>query len=57
MIMQYANNGSLFDLLEPHKTLDEEKTKKYFKQILSSVKYLHDLNICHRDLHLGKLFK
>jgi serine kinase len=48
--MQYAENGSILDLIHNTKYLKEATACKYFKQLISAVEYLHSLGICHRDL-------
>lgn len=50
VIMQYAENGSILDLIHNTKYLKEATACRYFKQLLSAVEYLHGLGICHRDL-------
>ncbi|KAH8684631.1 hypothetical protein BGZ60DRAFT_548313 [Tricladium varicosporioides] len=50
LVLEYVNNGELFELITTKGRLEEEEAIKYFRQILSAVGYCHSLNICHRDL-------
>lgn len=48
--MEYIENGELFDYIVKNTNLDEEVACRFFKNIISGVNYLHELNIVHRDL-------
>ena len=48
-IMEYAENGSLYNLIKFRK-LSEEESYNYFIQVLSSLYFLHNHNLVHRDL-------
>ncbi len=48
--MEYIENGELFDYIVKNTKLDEEVACRFFKNIISGVNYLHELNIVHRDL-------
>ena len=50
IIMEYCENGELFNLiLEKHK-LSEEESAYYYFQIINGLEYIHYNNIIHRDL-------
>ena len=60
IVMEYADQGDLFQLITEHK-----KTKKHFTeeeiwsaliQLLKGLKSLHELNILHRDLKSANVF-
>lgn len=44
------------DLLKRRKRLSEPETRYYLTQLISSLKYLHENLVIHRDLKLGNLF-
>lgn len=44
------------DLLRRRKKLTEPEIRYYVIQLVSSLKYLHDNLVIHRDLKLGNLF-
>ena len=52
LIMEYASNGHLFQLIKKHKKLNQVTSKKYMKEIISAVNYLHTRSqpIIHRDI-------
>jgi len=51
IIMEYAPNGNLYDLLSKEKTgFSEYQTFEYFIQVVNAVYYLHNNNIIHRDI-------
>lgn len=47
MIMEYAENGELFDLIVKNKRLQEKEAAELFAQLLSGVEYMHRLQIVH----------
>ena len=51
IIMEYAENGNLFQLISKEKSgLEESKAFEYFIQVVNAVYYLHNNNIIHRDI-------
>ena len=50
LIMEYAEKGTLFNLIQNSKGLSEEKAFKYFIQVANAIYYLHSNNLMHRDL-------
>ena len=50
LVMEYAENGSLFDYAVKNYGLSEDMAFKYFIQISNAIKFLHDNNIMHRDI-------
>ncbi|XP_036029624.1 putative sperm motility kinase W [Onychomys torridus] len=49
-ITEFVPGGDLFQKVVEKGRLQEEEAQKIFGQILSAIKYCHDLNIVHRDL-------
>lgn len=50
LILEYIEGGELFDYLIKRGKLQEYEAINYFKQIINGINYLHQFNICHRDL-------
>ena len=47
---RYCAGGELFEHIVSHEHLSEKETKKYFRQVVDAVDFLHSCNIVHRDL-------
>jgi BR serine/threonine kinase len=50
IVMEYAENRELFDLLVSRKRLSEVEALELFRQLIYALDYLHRFGICHRDL-------
>jgi BR serine/threonine kinase len=50
IVLEYADNGELFDLLVAKKRLSEAEGMEIFRQIIYGLEYLHLHGVCHRDL-------
>ena len=50
ILLEYAENGNLFNLIQKENGLDEFKAYKYFIQMVNAVHFLHQNNIIHRDI-------
>ncbi|OHT17605.1 CAMK family protein kinase [Tritrichomonas foetus] len=50
LVIEYASNGELFDLLVHEGQLSEEVALNYFRELVYAIDYLHQHGICHRDL-------
>eukprot|EP01025_Chloroclados_australasicus_P050496 TRINITY_DN580_c1_g1_i2.p1 TRINITY_DN580_c1_g1~~TRINITY_DN580_c1_g1_i2.p1 ORF type:complete len:773 (-),score=49.23 TRINITY_DN580_c1_g1_i2:287-2605(-) len=50
VFMEYIGNYTLLDLVRKQGCLDEDKVRRYTKQILQGLSYLHQRFIIHRDI-------
>ena len=50
LVIEYAANGELFDLLVQRGCLPEGEAMNYFREIIYTIDFLHKHGICHRDL-------
>ncbi|CAM0140953.1 unnamed protein product [Umbelopsis sp. WA50703] len=50
MVLEYASNGDLYQLLRQKKRLSERQAALYIAQIAEGLLYLHNLNVTHRDI-------
>ncbi|KAG0192227.1 hypothetical protein DFQ28_009801 [Apophysomyces sp. BC1034] len=50
-----GTGGELFEHILAHRHLKEKDARKLFAQLISSVQYMHQKNVVHRDLKLENL--
>lgn len=50
IFMKYAENGDLLNFIKTYGPIPENQTRLWFQQMVLGLKYLHSLNIAHRDL-------
>uniref|UniRef100_A0A8C2WTQ7 non-specific serine/threonine protein kinase n=1 Tax=Cyclopterus lumpus TaxID=8103 RepID=A0A8C2WTQ7_CYCLU len=50
LVLEYAGGGDLHNRLSTQGKLSENACKITFAQILSAIKYMHNINVIHRDL-------
>lgn len=48
LVFEFADGGDLMDHICKHKRLEEDEVRKFTRQIISAVEYLHRLGIMHR---------
>ena len=52
MFLEYSKGGDLYSLVESKGHLSEDFTRKIMKQLISSLEFCQQNNICHRDIKL-----
>lgn len=50
LVMEFVPGGDLMDFVAAHGAVGEDAAKEITKQILQAIKYVHSLEISHRDL-------
>ena len=50
MVLQFAPNGTLFDLITKSGPLAEQDSKRCVREIASALAYIHSLGAIHRDI-------
>ena len=50
LVMEYADNGSLFHFIRKNKGLNEYKTFQLFIQVVNAINFLHENDLIHRDI-------
>ncbi|KAK3907184.1 Testis-specific serine/threonine-protein kinase 4 [Frankliniella fusca] len=55
IVMEYASNGSLLDVIRRESHIDEGRGRRWFGQLADAVQYCHELGIVHRDIKCENL--
>ena len=55
MVLEYADGGDALKHIQTTGALSEDRARMWTSQIASAVRYMHDLDIAHRDLKLENL--
>lgn len=48
IIMEYAQNGSLLDIIRLDTFIDEFRSRRWFRQLLEAIDYCHGRGVVHR---------
>lgn len=46
--MEYADNGSLLDIIRKDQYIDETRSRKWFRQLVAAIDYCHERGVVHR---------
>ncbi|XP_011882449.1 PREDICTED: testis-specific serine/threonine-protein kinase 3-like [Vollenhovia emeryi] len=55
IIMEFAQNGSLLDVIRRDTYIDELRSRRWFRQLLEAIDYCHEHGIVHRDVKCENL--
>ncbi|XP_017875012.1 testis-specific serine/threonine-protein kinase 4-like [Ceratina calcarata] len=55
IIMEYAQNGSLLDMIRRDTYIDEIRSRRWFRQLLEAIDYCHARGVVHRDVKCENL--
>ena len=50
LVMEYAKYGNLYTYIKKHSYLTEEKSFKFFIQVVNAIYFLHKNDLIHRDI-------
>ncbi|KAG5894236.1 hypothetical protein JTB14_007863 [Gonioctena quinquepunctata] len=50
IVMEFAENGSLLDIIRKDHLIDETRSRKWFRQLVEAVDYCHEKGVVHRDI-------
>ncbi|QFZ29815.1 putative serine threonine-kinase [Clavispora lusitaniae] len=55
MVLEYCEGNELYHYIYEQKRLDIDVCRHLFYQIVEAMRYVHSLNLCHRDLKLENI--
>uniref|UniRef100_A0A182K624 Protein kinase domain-containing protein n=1 Tax=Anopheles christyi TaxID=43041 RepID=A0A182K624_9DIPT len=53
--MRYAENGSLLSLVRKEGKLPEPRVRRYYRQVVAALEYIHTAGFAHRDIKLENI--
>ncbi|PSN53221.1 Testis-specific serine/threonine-protein kinase 4, partial [Blattella germanica] len=55
IVMEFAENGSLLDIIRRDSYIDETRSRRWFKQLIDAIDYCHEKGVVHRDIKCENL--
>jgi len=55
LVLEHVENGNALRYIQRHHSVRESVARRWIYQIVDAVRYMHDLDIAHRDLKLENL--
>ncbi|XP_067002226.1 testis-specific serine/threonine-protein kinase 4-like [Anabrus simplex] len=55
IVMEFAENGSLLDIIRRDSFIDEIRGRRWFRQLVDGVEYCHERGVVHRDIKCENL--
>lgn len=56
ILMEYANGGSLFDMVSKERKLREPLARWFFQQLILAMDYCHKMGVANRDIKVSMPF-
>lgn len=54
--MEYAENGSLLDILKKEDFIDETRAREWYIELLDAIEYIHSQGVVHRYVKLTNFY-
>ena len=55
IIIELCDSGDLNDIVQREAGLSESQARKYFRQIIGAISYIHAIGVAHRDIKLENI--
>ena len=50
LVLELVTGGELFERIVEEQKFDDDKARRYFRQLVEGVEHCHKQGVCHRDL-------